>query len=425
MESKSTVHYFGLYAMFFLVLSLLGAKLGYMDDINFWTRWAEAIYEDGLGNVYSVADNNYNPLYHYILFLYGKLAGSHEKIKHYYYFLKAFTLIFDFVGAIVAASLLKDKNDRFLASLLLLFNVGYLYNTVVWQQVDAIYTCLTFIAVYFALKQRHVWSVLFYILALNAKLQAIMFLPLLALLWIPAWLKSVRTLGLTVVAAAVLQTLILAPFMWAGDENYLDKILNINFHSVDFYPFVCVNAYNIWAVGFDGALTWTSDAGEVWGKTYKFWGSLMFLVMSFIVLLPMFLVVLNGELRKDYGYRQNLPLMLLTFGLIPLVFCYFNTQMHERYWHSAILFLGAYSFVSKRYSVFALASVAYFLNLESVFKYMGLTNYSTAVFDYRFVALLFGLAILLGVIGIYRHAQLGRLVAQLRGHRVPESVALA
>jgi len=391
--------------------------LGYTDDVNFWLRWSEQIFNSGLGNAYDAPDNNYNPLYQYILWLYSMLAGSVEKIQRYHSFLKAFTLAFDFAGAIVAASLVKDKKDKFLYSLFLLFNVGYLYNTVVWEQVDAIYTCLSFVAVYLAIRQHNVWSVLFFVLALNAKLQAIIFFPMLALLWLPAWMKSIRTVGVTVVATLLLQTLILAPFIWGGYKSYLDTIIDINFRSVGFYPFVTVNAYNMWAVAFDGGLTWTSNAGLFWGKTYKFWGTLLFLVMSFVTLAPLFVNVVYGELKKNYLYKENISLILLTCGMIPLVFCFFNTEMHERYWHSAILFLGAYSFVSSRYSVFVLVSSAYFLNLESILRYLNLANYSTLIFDYRFVAALFGVAIAIGIREIYYHAKLGAILPEIMAFR--------
>ena len=43
--------------------------------------------------------------------------------------------------------------------------------------------------------------------------------------------------------------------------------------------------------------------------------------------------------------------------------------MHERYWHPAVLFLGSYALLSRRWWPFALTSVAYWLNLQTMFRH--------------------------------------------------------
>ena len=88
--------------------------------------------------------------------------------------------------------------------------------------------------------------------------------------------------------------------------------------------------------------------------------------------------------------------------MIPLLFAFFNTQMHERYWHAAVLFLAAYGFLRRDYWPYVLVSVAYFLNLEGVLRFLQLKKYSVLIFDPRFVAGLFALAIVLGLIKLYR-----------------------
>ena len=63
--------------------------------------------------------------------------------------------------------------------------------------------------------------------------------------------------------------------------------------------------------------------------------------------------------------------MLLSLGLIPLAFCFFNTQMHERYWHPALLLLGAHAILTRRYVLFGVFSLAYYLNVEGSLHYLG------------------------------------------------------
>ena len=91
-------------ALFFVLLLLLVPRAGYVNDVNYWVNWAIYIQKNGLSNIYQLPGNNYNPLYHYILWLFSKMAGSPGRIALYRHWLKGFTLLFDFGGAIWAAS---------------------------------------------------------------------------------------------------------------------------------------------------------------------------------------------------------------------------------------------------------------------------------------------------------------------------------
>ncbi|RZK12752.1 MAG: hypothetical protein EOO56_27905, partial [Hymenobacter sp.] len=173
-----------LYALLYGLLLLLTPTSGHVFDVQFWEQWATHIGAHGLGNAYTYETNNYNPLYQYVLYGYAKLAGSPQRILAGIHYLRLFTLLFDFGGAILAVRCFGwgDGNQRFILSLLFLLNLGYLYDTVVWEQVDAIVSTLAFVAVVQALRQRPVSSVGWLVLALNMKTQAIVFLPALLLL---------------------------------------------------------------------------------------------------------------------------------------------------------------------------------------------------------------------------------------------------
>lgn len=234
------------YALWFGILLLLLPKYGFPIDYNFWARWATYIHRHGLGNIYQVEDNNYNPFYHYILYLYAKLAGNRPAIWINIHWLKAFTLLFDFASAIIAASFIKNYKKRLLLSFALLLNIGYLYNSWIWGQVDAIYTCFTFIAVALAVRKQPIWSMTFYMLSLNAKTQAIIFLPVLLLLWLPLWVNRPKMFPLAIVTTAIFQFFIIIPFIWLGQQNYLTRIISININSVGFYDIISMGSYNFW-----------------------------------------------------------------------------------------------------------------------------------------------------------------------------------
>ncbi len=387
--------------LLFLLLLLAVPQAGYEYDMGFWVRWATHIFEHGLGNVYQVADNNYNPLYHYILWLYGKLTGSVEKLVHYRHWLKAFTLVFDFAGAFWAASLAPDRTRRFGLALLLLLNIGYLYNTLIWIQVDSIYTFFAFGALVLAQQQRPIASLMCFVLALAAKTQAIIFLPPLLLLWIPQWWHRPRQLVGAIAAGITLAVLLLAPFIWWSWESYLPRIIELNIKAAELYPKVSMGAYNVWHLLLPKALLESeADTLPFNGLTYRSWGLLLFCASSAIALLPLLLAAWRSVRVRSVG-SPSIALVLLSSGSIPLLFTFFNTQMHERYWHAAILFLAAYGFMQRDYLPYILASCAYFLNLENILRYLQLFNYNVLLFQPWFIALLFALTVAIVLFKIY------------------------
>ena len=397
------------YAALFILFVWLTPRIGFSDDVEYWTNWATYSARHGLGNVYQLHRNDYTPLYHYVLFAYGRLAGSAAAIVRHRHELRAFTLLFDFAGALAAVSLVEGHRRRFWLSLLLLLNGAYLYNTLIWEQVDAIYTCLSFGAVLLALRRRLVGSVLLYLVAFNMKLQAIIFLPALLLLWLPLARAAPWRLAAAVGVAAVGQLALLAPFIWAGNQNDLPRILLLARTAGDRFPFLSINAFNGWFLLFGQLpLVQMTDTSTFAGITYKHWGLLLFFTSSAVLLWPLLRLTLRLIPSRRFFQPRHYALVLLTCGLLPIVFCYFNTQMHERYWHAALLFLAAYGFLTRDYWLYGLTSVAYLLNLEAVLQLLKLPDYQSVPFNPQFVAGLFMLVLLLGSWRLYR------LAAQLK-----------
>ncbi|MDJ0364270.1 hypothetical protein QMK33_03845 [Hymenobacter sp. H14-R3] len=390
--------------LLFLFMLLLVPRSGNTYDMGFWVRWATHIFEHGLGNVYQLQDDTYNPFYQYILWVYAHMMGSVEKIQYYFHWLKAFPLLFDFVGAFWAASLVQERNRRFGLALMLLLNIAYVYNSIVWGQIDGIYSFFAFGAIVLAVKQRTAGSVMLYVLALATKTQAIIFLPPLLLLWLPPWWHRPRQAVQAVLAGTTLTVLLLAPFIWWSWESYLPRIIENNLGVIDIFPRLSMNCYNLWYLLVPEDVMYTIyDTHAFAGLTYHKWGLLLFFVSSGLVLLP--LIVATWQSLRHAAARPTSALVLLTCGAIPLLFGFFNTQMHERYWHGAIIFLAAYAFVSNNYWPYVVGSIAYFLNLEAVLRHLELLKYGgTLLFDPRFVAGTFGLAILLAVLKIYQLA---------------------
>jgi len=251
-----------------------------------------------------------------------------------------------------------------------------------------------------------VGSVLCFVLALAAKTQAIIFLPPLLLLWVPLWGRRPKQLLWSMATGTVLAVLVLAPFIWWSQENYLPHIIEINTKASEVYPRLSMNAFNIWyLLTAYASPSSVSDQLPYLGLTYRMWGLLWFFAASAVALFPLLVAVVRGARRRaPASPAPDMALVLLSCGSIPLLFTYFNTQMHERYWHAAILFLAAYGFLRRDYVPYVLVSVAYFLHLESILHYLQLLNYGVLVFHPQFLAALFGIAIILVIFNIYRLA---------------------
>lgn len=396
-----------LYVLLFGLLLLLVPRAGLAYDVDLFIMWAKHIFEQGLGNAYLLEANQYNPLFQYVLYVYVRLTGSIEEIIHYRNYLKGIILLFDFFGALLAVRLLPNatREQRFMLSLLLLLNVAYLYNTIIWEQIDSMYTSLVFGAVLLALWERPVWSLVLFTLALNAKAQAILFAPVLLLLWLPLGRQNPIAIIQGVLAAICIQTLLLTPFIWNSWQNSLPRIIELNTDStIGMKPLVSMNAFNLWALIFQGESMLVPDDQIVYGLSYHSWGLLLFMSASVLVLWPLLVQSSHNWMARRVWSADQYTIVMLSCALIPLISCFFNTRMHERYWHASILFLGAYGFLTRSYWPYFLASVAYFLNLESAFRYLNLYRYSVLIFQPWFVAALFAVIIILVFSILYRSA---------------------
>lgn len=356
--------------------------------------WCSYIFEHGISKAYHNTNPvfNYPPLISYPLYLFGKLADSQVNIDRYFRLFKVFPLLFDFIAAILIVCLSENRKKQILLLLLLITNPIFIYNSYSWGQYDAVLSTLIFISFLFVLKERMTWSVLFFILAINFKVQAVIFLPPLLLLgFYKLWNKvSLLDILRAIIATAALQIIIVLPFLITGEINGVIKAV---VGSVDFYPVVSVSAYNIWCLLLGEQAFHLSDKIIWYGGSYKHWGLIMFCLFSFFALLPLLISAVSSIISRKVITSERSAHIIL-FALIPLLFFYFNTQMHERYSHPAFIFIAFFSFLNRKYFLFAIMCLAYFGNLEPGLHYFGLPNYDILIFQPAFVASLYLLLII-------------------------------
>ena len=386
--------------LFFLVV--LTPSTGHGFDCSCWSDWCKHQFQYGISNTYR-GWTDYLPLYHYILNLNAKLYDNIEDIPQYIYRLKYVTYLFELGSTLILFYILKRKfNDFFKSlfySLFYLLNFAVLYNSAIWGQSDGIMTFFVFSSIVAAYYKKSIAAILLFVLGLNMKLQAIFFLPLLLyVISINFRKEQWKTIVIACFSAILLQFLIVSPMYFNGD---LDRLWNVVHGSVDKYPFLSMNAYNFWAMFFDSTHFFDSDTTICWGFSYKTWGLLLFLSTSFLALLNPLLVVFR-KFFLGKVVHVNLDEVLLIGSLIPLLFFFFNTQMHERYTHPAFIFISVFSLLNKKYHLLIIPSIAYFLNLEDVLQAFNTHNYGTLVYTPSFIAVLYMLTIIMLFVELFK-----------------------
>lgn len=385
----------------YVIYSLSPVSFDY--DMLWFRDWISFAYQNGIQNVYN-SQTDYLPLYHYFGYVFAHICGSVEAINGHIKYIKLIPFIFHLADAVLFFAIIRNhvkmKNLIF-TSLFYLLNVAVLFNTLVWGQVDEIETFFVLLSMYLALKNKITWSFAAYVLAINFKFQAIIFLPLLAFIWIENYPKyGLKKWVMAVLTALSVQLLIYLPFILSGNLN---AVFNVIKNYTRTYPCVSQGAFNFWHFFFHYDSSSVSDKDLFLGINYNHWGYVLFLLFSFIVLFPwMKAVVLKLFKKQEVSYPDSFK--YLSFGLIAIVFFYFNTQMHERYSHPGIIFVLIFSVMERKYWISILFCLAYLFNLHAISYESTNTYLPITIHDDIAIAIMYAL-VLLGGTG-YLHGKL-------------------
>ncbi len=383
-----------LYVMVFFTLALLSPPCNYFtSDMDCWRNWTDVIGRDGIAHGY---DNgaNYMPLFMYFLWAVHVLMGGVERFYQEIYFFKGFILLFDFGAVLFFIFTLFRHRNRQAYFLALFLNIALLFNTLLWGQVDAVYTFFAIVSLYAAAKNWTVTSLIFLVFCVNSKLQGIVFVPLVFLVLLQSYpeKKFIPKFIVGIIAALAMQGIIVMPFILNGTIN---KVWHTIIHSVGYYPAISMNAFNIWMFFFPKIhhyqLMKVSNLGTFLGITYKLWGLILFCSSSALVLLPYCMQLFY---RNKFKNLLQWDTVLLAGTLIGILFFYCNTEMHERYIHPAVIMGMGVALYNRQYFLYLLLTIAYFANLEKNLRYLGLHNYDTVFFDHRFVAVLWTIVLI-------------------------------
>jgi Gpi18-like mannosyltransferase len=404
---RDAIKYYILFALLYLGFLFVLPDAGY--DKYFWITWTQDILNNGLGNVYLKPEVDNHPLILLLLKVFSLFQRNADAIGlSSVNWLKTLVLPFDFLTLIVVIHVLKRTNKPMMGFFVFFLNPAYWYNTVIWGQVDTIHTFFALAALIYAERGHWKWALVLMLVAVNFKLQAIIFFPLVAVLSLPfIRQKGWKYFGVQALVLIGIQTIILSPFIFSG--NVSETINALLTRSVDQYPVLSRNAYNVWYYMVNDPFNFP-DTYAVFHIPLKYWGIAMFFAASGMVMLPLFLAVNNGAFENLKG-NERLGTIFQVAALVTIAFFMFNTQMHERYVHPAVLFSGLFMVLTHRPIVYLLVSIGYLLNMEAVMQFLryfdGLVGVNFdhtewLIFVPELIATLFLVAFLWGSLEFYR-----------------------
>lgn len=375
-------------------------------DKYFWENWTRSLITDGLGSIYLNPEVNNHPLGLYLLEVLSWFFGDAEAVNATSInWLKALVFPFNLLSIGVVIFLLFESGFSLKPTWCLILNPAFWYNTVVWGQVDVIFTLFCFIALILAERKLWRWAWLSFLIALNFKLQALVIGPLLLVLTYQNILRSSwakRLSGLWILIGV--QTIILFPFILFG--HLTETLEALTSRSVDHFAVISRKAYNVWHFFFADPFN-TPDSTRILGIPMKLWGLILFAVAASMNMALLTLAVMNRAFDNLVRW-QRLVVIFQVAALVYLAFFLFNTQMHERYAHPAILFTFIPFVMGNCKLVHVLVSIAYILNLEAVmqmFAYydqtvfgFGLNYDQTLFFNPMFIASIMLMAYVWGTV---------------------------
>ena len=345
-------------SLLFILYAIFLPSIYKIFDFEFWKDWLIHIHRNGILAVYEHPTAIYHPPIMYILALFDWVQGSEYAIVQNINYLKLFILPFDFLPIVALCCFRQKIISQRIPYLLLLLNIAYVFNTIYWGQMDALHISFIFLSVACAFSYPVASSILC-ALAITTKPQAIIFLPVVSIVWIYSvrnWTGWLRV----VISFFTVLFIVFLPFILTGNLGMIfHKILS----AVGKYPYVSVCAYNIWYLIARTNPEHTVHNEVFWIFSYQAWGFALFFSSSVLVLLPLALRSFRYKFSKQVFNEDIKQMAFLAAGLITLLCYYFNVEMHERYAQPIIIFFFFYGVISKNYKLYVLASIPYVLSL--------------------------------------------------------------
>jgi Gpi18-like mannosyltransferase len=359
MSKKQIYSLIGALILAFLVRLYFVPAPGYERDIQLFKIWSQTAVQNGVHNVYDKTWCDYPPGYLYVLqatgFVYHLFYPNFDEHTYLFNFLIKFPpILADLLTAIIIFLVLREKLS-FKLSLLLMaayaFNPVIIFNSAYWGQIDSIPTMFTLLAVLALIKEKDRWEWALTALAILIKTQFVVFLPIIILI---TWKRKGWGALLNGMAMAWLTSVVvLFRFFY---YHKIDQVINRILNAVGEYPYLSMNAFNLW---------WLLS----WGKARTILDTNLLMNMWTYRGIGTFLLFMAVALLLWYLFRKEKEEQALYLTCAATFFSFFMlpTEMHERYLFPFFIFLLLAAVGDLKLSiVYALLSLAALLNMYMV-----------------------------------------------------------
>lgn len=354
---------------FVLRMSLSGHG-GFGGDIHLNQEWSRSAVQLGIVESYNQQVNSEVMLPNYPPLSIAMFAATGYIFKQFYspdfdpdhpifdIIIKLPAIFADLLTIIVVYLLLIPMGGRkkaLLTSLLYGLHPAVLHDSTIWGQTDSVFTLFMCLAILFTQKQRWFWVGFMVGSAILFKMQAIIALPVLAIVAGLHWRRWLMMfMGVIVITLPTI-----TPFLIQGSIN---KITDIYLHSVGYYSTLSLNAYNVWV------MLYTSDTGK--SATDLFLHVISYRTLGLILWILVILSVTFGwmsAIRNDVKEEGKTGVLMLSAALIAYAFFLFNAEMHERYLFPYMALSLPLVFLGRKGLILYLSSsLLFLLNLTSL-----------------------------------------------------------
>jgi len=344
MAKKNLLYLILLIGFLFRIIIGLG---DYHYDATNHMIWGKDAAKHGLPGFYERTSANYPPLttltFSFIFFIKDYIYRLNwlsniqipffpPNFNYYSLLIKLPAIISDigiaYVTYLFIQRIIRNKKSVWpiIASLFILFNPAYFYNSAYWGQVDSMplfFVLVSFYLLIFTNKSVH--SGVAFTFALLSKQTAVVFLPLFLLLFLKK--SKAKQIIITLASSFIIFISFFIPFYRSGNIilypfiTYWNKILTV---SGLFYT--SNHAFNFWYL-LTGSMKIEASAKYLFNMSYELWGYAITGLINVFVLIKL--------IKRKFQPHD----VIFAGTLIPFSAFFFLTKMHERHLIIALPFL--------------------------------------------------------------------------------------
>lgn len=311
---------------------------GHSSDMSLFSAWADLGRHESVSQFYGEKGAeyfvDYPPLYLYVLTAVGRIAGIFNipfGSDIYVRMIKFIPIVADTALALLIYKLAQyefDKKTACILSFLVLLNPACILNSVVWGQIDGLFTLIILWLIISVFKKRYFNAVFSFTVGMLIKPQMLIFLPLLGfwLLWDvisdfyeKKQLSVLIRACMGIVASAGIVVVSFLPIFGLD----FSRIFSLYKNAASQYPYASLNAANIFGAF---GLNWADLTDTFLGISYQNWGF-------------MGIVSVSAAIGIGTYFCKNRTGALILGGFTVLGIFMLAHTMHERYMYPLILIL--------------------------------------------------------------------------------------